>query len=240
MPKKSPRYKRILLKIGGESLLGNREYGISTDASGSIAQQIKSIHKLGVEIAIVIGGGNIFRGIAGERVGIERATADYMGMLSTVINGLALQDALEKAGLETRMHSSLEIKSVCEPYIRRRAMRQLERGKVVILTAGIGDPYVTTDTGAALRSLELACDILMKGTKVDGVYDKDPKVHKKSQRFDSMSHSDAIKNDNVRVMDNSALSLCQDHGMPILIFDFFKKNALMQAVMGENIGTVVK
>lgn len=238
MPK-HPTYKRILLKLSGESLLADRQYGISTKATEDIAQQIKEIRDMGVEVALVIGGGNIFRGLAGEKSGIERATGDYMGMLATVINGLALQDALEKAGCMTRMHSSIEMRAVCEPYIRRRAIQQMSKGNVVILTAGLGNPYVTTDTGAALRSLELKCDIVMKGTKVDGVYDKDPKKYKEAKRFKTITHDAAIKNDSIRVMDNSALSLCMDQDMPILVFDFFKKNALKKAVMGEDIGTMI-
>ena len=233
------KYKRVLVKIGGESLLGDREYGISHEASLSVANQLKEIHGLGVQVAVVIGGGNIFRGLSASKKGFERATADYMGMLATVINGLGLQVALEELGVNTRVQSALDMPKVCEPFIRRKAMRHMEKGRVVVLVAGTGSPYVTTDSGAALKALELSCDILMKATKVDGVYDKDPMEHPDAKRYTRLTYLDAIKNEGVRVMDTSSISLCMDNGMPILVFDLFKEGNLKRAVMGEDIGTVI-
>ena len=234
-----PKFKRVLLKIGGESLLGEREYGISYEAGLSVANQLKEVRDLGVEIAIVIGGGNIFRGLSASRSGFERATADYMGMLATVINGLALQTALEEIGSHTRVQSALDMPKVSEPFIRRKAIRHMEKGRIVILVAGTGSPYVTTDSGAALRALELNCDILMKATKVDGVYDKDPMKFDDAQRFPTISYIDAIKNEDVKVMDTAALSLAMDNNMPIQVFDLFKKGNLKRAIMGDDIGTLV-
>jgi uridylate kinase len=233
------KYKRVLLKIGGEALLGDREYGISKPACIKLAQEIKEIHDLGAEIALVVGGGNIFRGMAGEKAGFDRVTADYMGMLGTVINGLALMDAFETINVPVRIQSAIEMKSVCEPYIRLKALSHLKEGYVLILTAGTGDPYVTTDTGAALRALELNCEVLMKATKVNGVYDKDPKIHKDAVHLHNISYTEAIKSDNITVMDNSALSLANDHGLNLLIFNFFEEGNLKKAFLGEPIGTVV-
>lgn len=232
-------YKRVLLKIGGESLLGEREYGISYEAALSVARQLKEVLELNIQIALVIGGGNIFRGISASKTGFERATADYMGMLATVINGLALQTALEEIGVQTRVQSALDMPKVCESFIRRRAIRHMEKGRVVILVAGTGSPYVTTDSGAALKSLELNCDILMKATKVDGVYDKDPMKFEDAIRIPKISYLDAIKNEQIQVMDTSALSLCMDNQMPIQVFDLFKQGNLKRALLGEDVGTLV-
>ncbi len=234
------KYKRVLLKIGGEALLGKRKYGIEVAATNKVASQIKHIVGNSVQVALVVGAGNIFRGISGSKQGIERATADYMGMLATIINALALQDALEKMGVDTRVQTALEMKAVAEPYIRRRAIRHMEKGRVVILAGGTGSPYFTTDSGAALRALELNCDILMKATKVDGVYDKDPLRYKNAKRYDDLTFLKAIKEPGVQVMDTSALSLCMDNNLPILVFDLFKPGNLKKAVAGTQIGTLVK
>jgi uridylate kinase len=234
------KYKRILLKIGGEALLGNRQYGIEGEATKSVANQIKEVHQQGTEIAVVIGAGNIFRGLpASTKGGIDRATADYMGMLATVMNSLAMQDALEKMHVDTRVQTAIEMRAVAEPFIRRRALRHMEKGRVVILAAGVGSPYFTTDTGAALRALELKCDVLMKGTKVDGIYDKDPLKHEDATRFDQMTYLDAINKEEVKIMDTSALSLCMDNNIPIFVFDLFKSGNLKRAVIGDDIGTLV-
>lgn len=235
----APKYKRILLKIGGEALLGDRQYGISPQACTNIATQIKEVHDLGVQIGLVVGAGNIFRGIAASKNGIERSTADYMGMLATVMNALALQDALEKIGAQTRVQSAIEMRAVAETFIRRRAIRHMEKGRIVILGAGTGNPYVTTDSGAALRALELNCDVLLKATKVDGVYDKDPVEFPDANRFKHMSYVDAIKDPNVSVMDSAGISLCMDNHMPIYVFNLFEQGNLMRAVMGDDIGTLV-
>jgi len=205
-----PKYERILVKLGGEALLGDRHYGIDIEATKEVANQIKQVHELGVQIALTIGAGNIFRGLSGEKRGLDRATADYMGMVATVINALALQDALEKIGVDTRVQTAIEMKSVAEPYIRRRAIRHMEKGRVVILAAGVGSPYFTTDSGAALRALELKCEILLKATKVDGVYDKDPLKYKDAKRFKTLKYIDAIKEEGIQIMDTAALSLCME------------------------------
>lgn len=232
-------YKRILLKLGGEIMLGDREYGVSPQAASDIAKEIKEIHSSGVQMAIVIGGGNIFRGMSGSKNGIDRATADYMGMLATVMNALALQDALEKEGVPTRVQSALLMPAVAESFIRRKAIRHMEKGRVVILAAGTGVPYVTTDTGASLHALELHCDIVMKATKVDGVYDKDPMKYPDAKRFSSMTYMDAITDPMVQVMDTAGLTMCMENKMKILVFNAFVKGNLMKAVQGEDIGTLV-
>jgi uridylate kinase len=237
MPK--ARFKRILLKVGGESMLGDRPYGIDPQSALDVAKRIKDLYSLHVQIAIVIGGGNIFRGIAGSKLGIGRATADYMGMLATVMNGLALQDALEQIGIPTRMQSALQMPAVAESFIRRRAIRHMEKGRVVILAAGTGVPYVTTDTGASLHALELHCDVLMKATKVDGIYDKDPMKHKDAKRFKTLNFKDAIEMDGVNVMDTAALAMSQDNNMPVMVFELFEGDNLIKAVTGEDIGTFV-
>ena len=235
-----PKFKRILLKIGGEALLGERDYGIDVDATRKVAEQIKQVRDKGVEVALVIGAGNIFRGVAGAKKGIDRATADYMGMLGTVINALAMQAALESIGADSRVQTAIEMKAVAEPFIRRRAMRHMEKGRIVILAAGMGSPFFTTDTGAALRALELKCDVLMKATKVDGVYDQDPLKYPQAKRFKTISFLDAIKSEEIQVMDTSALSLCMDNKLPILVFDLFKPANLQKAVEGADIGTLVQ
>jgi uridylate kinase len=235
----TPKYQRILLKLGGEALLGDRQYGIDAKAATNIANQIKEIHGLGIEIAVVIGAGNIFRGMPAAENGMDRATADYMGMLATVINSMALQDALEKIGVDSRVQTAIEMRAVAEPFIRRRALRHMQKGRVVILAAGTGSPYFTTDSGAALRALELKCDILFKATKVDGIYDKDPKKYPNAKRFEHMAFLDAIKEDGVQVMDTAALSLCMDNNIPIYVFNLFESGNLKKAVLGENIGTLV-
>ena len=234
-----PRFKRIMLKVGGESLIGNREYGIDPQAALEVATQIKSVHDAGVEIACVIGGGNIFRGLAGSKNGIERATADYMGMLATVMNALALQDALEKVGVPTRVQSALQMPAVAESFIRRRAMRHMEKGRVVIVAAGTGNPYVTTDTGASLHALELKCEVLMKATKVSGIFDKDPMKHSDAKLFRTLSFKDAIEMPEVEVMDTSALAMSRENNLAVMVFELFERDNLMKAVQGEDIGTYV-
>lgn len=233
------RFKRILLKVGGESMLGKREYGIDPDAAEEVAQHIRSIFAKGVQVSVVIGAGNIFRGISGSKKGIERATADYMGMLATMMNALALQDALEKVGVPTRVQSALQMPSVSEPFIRRKAIRHMEKGRVVIIGAGTGNPYVTTDTGAALHALELHCDVVMKATKVNGVYDKDPEKYPDAKRFKQLNYKQAIENDEIQVMDTAALAMCSENNMPIMVFKLFEENNLEKAVEGEDIGTIV-
>jgi uridylate kinase len=233
------RFKRIMLKVGGESLLGEKKYGIDPKAAEEVAKKIKKIYSKHVQIAVVIGGGNIFRGIAGAKNGIDRATGDYMGMLATVMNGLALQDALEKVEVPTRLQSAIPMASVAENFVRRKAMRHMEKGRVVILAAGTGVPYVTTDTGAALHALELKCDVLMKATKVDGVYDKNPTNHSDAKRYKTLNFRDAIILESIDIMDTAALAMCQENDMPIMVFKLFDENCLEKAVEGEDIGTFV-
>lgn len=233
------RFKRIMLKVGGESLMGDRQYGIDPQAAMKVAEQIKQVYVENVEIALVMGGGNIFRGIAGSKNGIDRATADYMGMLATVMNGLALQDALEKSGVPTRVQTALQMPAVAESFIRRRAMRHMQKGRVVILVAGTGVPYVTTDTGASLHGLELHCDVLMKATKVDGIFDKDPQKFDDAKRFKTLTYEDAITMDGVEVMDTAALAMCKENNMPVMVFELFKGENLINAVRGEDVGTYV-
>ncbi len=235
----TPHFKRVLLKLGGESLLGEREFGIDPKAATEVAQEIKSVRDTGTQVAIVIGAGNLFRGVSAAANGIERSTADYMGMLATVMNCLALQDALEKIGVDTRVQSGLEMPAVAEPYIRRRALRHMDKGRVVILAAGTGNPYFTTDTGAALRALELNCDVIMKATKVDGIYDKDPNKFPGAKKYLELGFMDALK-ERLEVMDTSAFALCMDNKLPIMVFNFFEKGNSKKAVMGEKIGTLVK
>lgn len=235
----STRFSRILLKVGGESMLGKREYGIDPDAAEQVAQQIRTVYAKGVQVAVVIGGGNIFRGISGSKNGIERATADYMGMLATVMNALALQDALEKLGIPTRVQSALSMTSVAEPFVRRKAIRHMEKGRVVIIGAGTGNPYVTTDTGASLHALELHCDVVMKATKVNGVYDKDPVKHPDAKRYETLNFKDAIGMEAVQVMDTAALAMCSENNMAIMVFKLFEEDNLEKAVMGDSVGTIV-
>ena len=234
-----PRYKRILLKLSGEALQ-NKTNGDSLDPAilTSIAQQINRVRDLGVEVAIVIGGGNIFRGLSGANCGVDRTTGDYMGMLATVINSLALQSALETAGVETRVLSAINISAVAEPFIRRRAMRHLEKGRVIIIGAGTGNPYFTTDSAAALRASEINADVLLKATKVDGIYDADPMKNPKAKKFAHINYQQALR-DQLKVMDAAAFSLCQENHIPILVFNFFKENEIMRAVCGDKVGTLV-
>ncbi|NCN82521.1 MAG: UMP kinase [Candidatus Pacebacteria bacterium] len=233
------RFQRIMLKVGGESLMGDREYGIDPQAAAMVAEQIKQVYIKHVQVALVMGGGNIFRGVAGSKNGIERATADYMGMLATVMNALALQDALEKAGVPSRVQSALQMPAVAESFIRRKAIRHMEKGRVILLAAGTGVPYVTTDTGASLHALELKCDVLMKATKVDGIYDQDPQKFPNARRYKTLTFNDAIQNKDIDVMDTAALAMAKENNMPVMVFELFKENNLQKAVDGENIGTYV-
>lgn len=236
---KKPAFKRVVLKLSGEALQGNLGYGIDYKVLVSIADQIKEVKALGVEIAIVIGGGNIFRGIAGSTKGMDRASADYMGMLATVINGLALQDALEKAGVHTRVQSAIQMQELAEPYIRRRAIRHLEKGRCVIFAGGTGNPYFTTDTTAALRAIEIGAQVIMKATKVDGVYSADPVRNKAAKKYRTLRYIDVLKRD-LKVMDATATSLCMDNALPIIVFNLKREGNIKRVIMGENIGTIVK
>jgi uridylate kinase len=235
---KHPKYKRILLKLSGEALGGETGVGISPQAVRQMAEQIREVRDLGVQVVAVVGGGNIFRGLSGSKRGIERATGDYMGMLGTVINGLALQDALEKLGVATRVQSAIAMSQVAEPFIRRRAVRHLEKGRVVIFGGGTGNPYFSTDTAAALRANEIGAEVVLKATKVDGVYDSDPKKNSRAKRYAQISYSDALRQQ-LKVMDSTAFSLCMDNKMPIIVFDFFRPHNLRRVVMGERVGTLV-
>jgi len=237
-PGTPPSYKRILLKLSGEALMGRSTYGIEPATLQSVASQVKEVVELGVEVAIVIGGGNIFRGISGDSLRMDRASADYMGMLATCINSLALQGALEALGTHTRVLSAIEMRSVAEPYIRRRALRHLEKGRVVIFAAGTGNPYFTTDTAASLRAMEIGAAVLMKATKVDGVYTADPKKDPQAARFKQLSYLEALQR-GLKVMDATAISLCMDNDLPILVFDLTAPGTIRRAVLGEDVGTVV-
>jgi uridylate kinase len=232
-------YRRILLKLSGEALLGDRQFGIERDFLDYLAGEIRDIQSLGVEIAAVVGGGNIFRGVSDSARGMDRVSADHMGMLATVINGLALQDALERAGVITRVLSAIEMREVAEPFIRRRAIRHLEKGRVTIFAAGTGNPYFSTDTAAALRAMEIKAEVILKATKVDGIYDKDPKRHPDAVRFGSITYMDVLKK-GLKVMDSTAISLCKDNGLPIVVYDLKKKGNLRRVVLGEKVGTLVK
>ncbi len=236
---KKPVYKRILLKLSGEALKGKREFGIDFEETALIAEQINEIQALGVEIAVVIGGGNIFRGVPASKNGIDRVTADYMGMLATMINALALQGALENIGVITRVQTAIEMQKLAEPYIRRKAVRHLEKGRVVIFAGGTGNPYFSTDTAAALRAVELEAEIVLKATKVDGVYSSDPLTNKKAKRFSSIDYLEVITK-RLKVMDSTAISLCMDNNLPIVVFNMAQKGNIKKVVMGENIGTFVK
>lgn len=235
---REPKYKRVVLKLSGEALAGDKGYGIEHSIISAIARQIVEIEKLGVQIAIVVGGGNIWRGVAGSERGMDRATADYMGMLATVINALALQDALEGEGMETRVMSAIEMKEVCEPYIRRRAIRHLEKGRAVIFAAGTGNPYFSTDTTAALRSAEIEAEVILMAKKVDGVYDSDPVNNPNAVKFDELEYIEVL-NRGLAVMDSTAASLCMDNKIPIIVFNLTVEGNILKAVMGENIGTYV-
>jgi len=233
-----PKYRRVLLKLSGEALGGATGVGIEPDAVHGMAAQIREVRELGVQVVVVIGGGNIFRGLSGSEKGIERATGDYMGMLATVINSLALQDALEKLGVPTRVQSAISMSQVAEPFIRRRAVRHLEKGRVVIFGGGTGNPYFSTDTAAALRANEIGAEAILKATKVDGIYDSDPKKNPKAKRFTEISYTDALVK-RLKVMDSTAFSLCMDNKMPIIVFDFFKPHNLKHVVSGAKVGTLV-
>jgi uridylate kinase len=232
-------YTRILLKLSGEALAGEAGYGIDTDVLKILATEIKSVHRKGVQIGIVIGGGNIFRGIKGATQGMDRASADYMGMLATVLNCLALQDALEHEGVQTRVQSAIEMQELAEPYIRRRAVRHLEKHRVVIFGGGTGNPYFTTDTTAALRAMEIGSEVVLKATRVDGIYDADPKLNSNAKRFDEVSYIEVLKR-GLKVMDSTAISLCMDNHLPIIVFDLNQKGALHQVVSGNPVGTLVR
>ena len=227
------------MKLGGESLCSSQNSGIDEAVLKRLASEIKEVQALGVEIAIVIGGGNIFRGGPATERGMDRTTADYMGMLATVINALALQDALERVGVFTRVLTAIEMHEIAEPYIRRRAIRHLEKGRIVIFAAGTGNPYFTTDTAASLRALEIQADVILKATKVDGVYDEDPMTHEDASRFEELTHLDVLEK-GLKVMDTTAISMCMDNHLPIIVFDFFKKENLKQVVKGAPLGTLVK
>lgn len=236
--KKGPVFKRIVLKLTGESLQGRKGYGIDLKVARSVARQIKEVKELGVDLACVIGGGNIFRGLQAAEEGIERVTADYMGMLATVINSLALQDALEQEGVFTRVQTAIEIQRLAEPYIRRRAIRHLEKGRVVIFAGGTGNPYFSTDTTAALRAIEIGADAILKATKVDGVYSSDPQVDPHAKRFAQLRYLDVLKK-RLQVMDATAISLCMDNHLPIIVFDLMRPGNIKRVVLGEPIGTKV-
>jgi uridylate kinase len=235
----TPRFKRVLLKLSGEALMGDAAYGIDPAVLDDLAVQIRTAREAGVEVAIVVGGGNIFRGVAGSAKGMDRAQADYMGMLATVMNALALQDHLEKAGVFTRVMSAIEMQSVAEPYIRRRAMRHMEKGRVVIFAAGTGNPYFTTDTTAALRALEIGADCIMKATKVDGVYDLDPELHPEAVKFDDLTYMEVLRRE-LKVMDTTAISLAMDNDLPIIVFNVNTDGNIVRALAGENVGTIVR
>lgn len=231
-------YKRILLKLSGEALMGERQYGIDPKRLAAYAEEIKEVVEKGVEVAIVIGGGNIYRGISGASNGMDRVQGDHMGMLATVINGLALQSALEDAGVQTRLQSAIKINEVAEPFIRRRALRHLEKGRVVIFGGGTGNPYFTTDSAAVLRAIEIQADVILKGTRVDGIYTSDPEIDKSATKFDTISFKDVLTK-GLKVMDSTAFTLSQENELPIVVFDMNKKGNLLRIVSGENIGTVV-
>jgi uridylate kinase len=234
-----PAYKRILLKLSGEVFGGKQKYGIDLEILQTVAEEIKSVKQLGADVAIVVGGGNIFRGVSGSVKGIDRATGDYMGMLATVINSLAIQDALERNGVPSRVQTAIEMRQVAEPFIRRRAIRHMEKGRVIILAAGTGNPYFSTDTTAALRAAELNVDVVLKATKVDGVYDRDPMQFSDAKRFKKLTHMEVIQK-RLRVMDSTAASLCMENKIPIIVLDLMKKGNIRRAVQGKEVGTLVE
>jgi len=235
----APQYKRILLKLSGEVLMGEQEYGIDPAYVSRLAEEVKAAKDTGLEVCLVIGGGNIFRGVAGAARGLDRATGDYMGMLATVMNALAMQNALEKIGVPTRVQSAIPMASVCEPYIRRRAERHLEKGRIVIFAAGTGNPFFTTDTGAALRAAEMNCDALLKGTSVDGVYDRDPKLFPNAVRFETITYGKVLS-DNLKVMDAAAVSLCRENDIPIVVFSIRERGNVAKVLAGEGVQTIVQ
>lgn len=234
-----PKFKRIMLKLSGEALQGDLGHGIDPITIGRVAQEIKEVHALGIELALVIGGGNIFRGFAASTQGMDRSTADYMGMLATILNGLALQDALERCGVPTRVQSAIEMRQLCEPYIRRRATRHLEKGRAVIFAGGTGNPFFTTDTAASLRAVEIQADAIFKATKVDGVFDKDPVKHSGAVMFDEVSYLNVLKR-GLQVMDSTAISLCMDNKMPIYVFNMNVNGNIKRILLGDKIGTMVR
>ncbi|MCC7428298.1 MAG: UMP kinase [Alphaproteobacteria bacterium] len=235
----TPSYKRVLLKVSGEALMGGRDYGIDTATVNRIAADVAAVVRSGVQVAVVIGGGNIFRGVSGAAEGMERASADYMGMLATVINALAMQNALEKSGTYTRVQSAIPMSSVCEPYIRRRAIRHLEKGRVVIFAAGTGNPFFTTDTAAALRAAEMGCDCLLKGTQVDGVYSADPRKDKAATRYETLTYHEVLAKD-LAVMDASAISLSRENGLPVVVFNIHQSGAFQEVVAGRGRFTIIR
>lgn len=235
---KKPFYKRVLLKLSGEALMGEQEFGISSDVIASYAKQIKEIADLGVEVSVVIGGGNIFRGLSGATQGVDRVTGDHMGMLATVINSLALQNSIEKLGVQTRVLTAIEMPKIAEPFIKRRAQRHLEKGRVVIFGAGTGNPYFTTDTAAALRAIEMNTEVVLKATKVDGIYDKDPVKYADAIKYETVTYTEVL-NKNLKVMDATAISLCRENKLPIIVFDSLTEGNIKRVIMGEKIGTTV-
>jgi len=238
VPESKPAYSRVLLKLSGEALMGEQSYGIDPKVATQIATDIGEIQQLGVQVGVVIGGGNIFRGLAASARGMDRATGDYMGMLATVINALALQDALEKIGVTTRVATAIDMRAVAEPFIRRRAVRHLEKGRVVVLAAGTGNPYFTTDTAAALRAMEMRAEVILKGTKVDGIYTADPMIDKTATRYERISYLQVI-GQSLRVMDSTAITLCMENKLPIVVFNLRKPGNLRRVIMGESVGTTV-
>lgn len=235
----TPKYKRMVVKLSGEALMGEQDFGISPEMISYLSGEIRSVYDLGVQIALVVGGGNIFRGVAASSYGMDRTSADHMGMLATVINSIAIQDALEKRGIQTRVQTAIEMSAVAEPYILRRAIRHLEKGRVVIFAAGTGNPYFTTDTAAALRAQEIHAEVLMKATKVDGIYDADPVVNAEAKKMDTVSYLDVLKRQ-LKVMDSTAISLAMDNQLPVIVFNFRVKGNLRRAVCGEKVGTYVR
>jgi uridylate kinase len=238
--KKKAKYKRILLKLSGEAMRGKREYGIDPEFISYIASEISAAHETGVQLAIVTGGGNIFRGVAGSRKGMDEATAHYMGMLATIFNAMALSDALEQKGMVVRLQTAIEMKQIAENFVRKKAIRHMEKGRIVVLGGGTGLPFVTTDTGAAMRALELGCDAIFKGTKVDGVYSDDPKKNPRAKKYDSISMKEAFQNDKINVIDKAAIELSMRNKVQIVVFNIHKKGALLQAILGKKVGTVMK
>jgi len=234
----SIKFKRVLLKLSGESLMGSKGFGISSEVLDFFSEEARKVHEVGVELGIVIGGGNIYRGLSANHQGIHRATGDQMGMLATMINSLALQNAIEKKGIHTRLMSAIKMEEIAEPYIRRRAIRHLEKGRIVILGAGTGHPYFSTDTAASLRAVEIGADIIVKGTRVDGVYDSDPEKNPNAVKYDKISYLDILKK-NLRIMDLTAVSLCQENDLPMMVFNMDIPGNLLRLVMGENVGTLI-
>jgi uridylate kinase len=237
---KKPKYKRILLKLSGEAMRGKREYGIDPEFISYLASEIAEAHKLGTQIAIVTGGGNIFRGVAGSRAGLDEATAHYMGMLATIFNAMALQDALERKGIITRLQTAIEMKQISEMFIRKKAIRHMEKGRVVVLGGGTGLPFITTDTTAAMRGLELGCDAVFKGTKVDGVYSDDPQINPRAKKYSTLPFKEAFKNEKINVIDKAAIELCMRNNLHIVVFNIYKKGALRRALLGKKVGTVIE